>query len=107
MPVPLRPPIATKRQDSWAQEPIGKIEVTSRLRGHLRRRPGHRRPLHRRCRDMRPDRRARRQKERHRRKPLVLAGQIEVEVQHEVGKIRETAVLKIHQQEGEVLENVD
>src|SRR6516162_11412904 len=56
---------------------------------------------------MRPYRRARRQKKRHRRKPVVLAGQIEIAVQNEVGKIREPAMLEIHQQKGEIIKHVD
>ena len=81
----------------------GEIEVAARFGAHS----GLRRPLHCRCRDMRPDRRAQRQKERQRGKPVVLAGQIEVAVQHEIGKIRKPAVLEIHQEKSEIIENVD
>ena len=56
---------------------------------------------------MRPDPGAQRQKERHDRQPVILTGAVEVAVQHPIGKHRELAVLEIHQQEGEVVEDVD
>jgi len=56
---------------------------------------------------VRSDRCTRRQKERHRRKPVVLAGQIEIAVQHKVRKNREPAMLEIHQQKCEIIEHVD
>ena len=66
-----------------------------------------RRSVHCRRRDMRPDRGAQRREERHRRQPFILAGQIEVAVQYEIGKIRVPAVLEIHQQEGKIIQDVD
>ena len=55
---------------------------------------------------MRPDGRARGEKERHRREPVVFACQIEVAVQRPIGKIAEPAVLEIHQQKGKVVKQV-
>ncbi len=66
-----------------------------------------RRPVYCRRRDMRPDRGAQRQKERHRSEPVILVGQIEVAVQDEIGKICEPAMLQIHQQEGKIIKDVD
>ena len=56
---------------------------------------------------MRPDSGAQRQKERHRREPVFLAGAVEIPVEDAVGETAQPAEFEIHQQKGEVVEDVD
>src|ERR1700751_1716539 len=56
---------------------------------------------------MRADRGAQRQKERQRRKPVILRGAVQVTVENPISQMRQPAMLKIHQHKCEVIEYVD
>ena len=57
------------------------------------------------------DQRPQRHKQRHRGEaaslPGILAGQVEIAVQHEVGEVATPAMVQIHQQESEIVQHVD
>jgi hypothetical protein len=73
------------------------VEVTARFGSHFLLALWMRRPVHCRRGDMCADHGAQRQEKLHSREPVILVGQIEVAVQDDIGKIREPAMLEIHQ----------
>src|SRR5215813_7235068 len=58
-------------------------------------------------RNMRADRRSQRQKQRHRRKPIIFLGAVEIAVEHTIGEMPEPAMFQIHNQERQIVQDVD
>src|SRR5262249_50615558 len=81
-------------------------EIATCIAGHLRADSGTFGVTRRDRYDMGADCRPQRQKERHRGEPVILLCAVQVAVEDAVGKMLEPAMLQIHQQKGQVVEDI-